>query len=167
MRRVFYCLQFGATAAGHKPIKRAQALLIPAPLPTYCPPCNRGLWAILSARGPYRPPCAQAYARAHAPACARVHAPARMTRPLPFCFNSCRQTLPFFAGKRINFCRQTLSFFLFDQNHFGWRVLLNHAPQIGFTIVGQFRRAEHVFFCVKVAGLEPSLVDPSRFFERV
>ena len=112
MRRVFYCLQFGAPAAKYKPIKRAQALPLPAPLPTYCPPCNRGLWAILSARGPYRPPCAQAYARAHAPARARVHAPARMTRPLPFCFNSCRQTLPFFAGKRINFCRQTLWFFI-------------------------------------------------------
>jgi hypothetical protein len=112
MRRVFYCLQFGAPAARHKPIKRAQALPLPAPLPTYCPPCNRALWAILSARGPHCPPCAQAYARAHAPARARVRAPARMTRPLPFCFNSCRQTLPFFAGKRINFCRQTLWFFI-------------------------------------------------------
>jgi hypothetical protein len=109
MSRVFYCLQFG----GHNRPVAARSL---KPWPTYCRGYDRGLCAILAAlfdgrarhacwptRAPMRPP-AHVYAR--------PCAPARIAWSLPFCFNSCRQTLPFFAGGRSDFFgRQTLSFF--------------------------------------------------------
>ena len=89
MRRVFYCLLFAARyTRPEAAIACAAIYALTGPRSPALGHSDRPMTRRALLAGPTRP-------RVRAPARARVY-----TRRVAVCFNSCRQTLPFFAGKR-------------------------------------------------------------------